>query len=176
MATHSSILAWRILWTEEPGGLQSTGLQRVGHDWSDLTHNTHQFLAQVFLGLLLIHCQSPNSSNSQRFPNPLTFYFLSILRKPHSGTVIFIINILCHNHGFHESSVGKESACNAGDSRLIPGLRRSPGGGNGYPFQCLENPMDRGAWWATVHRVAKSWTWLKGQYALRAVFDYFLAC
>ena len=36
MATHSSILAWRIPWTEEPGGLQSTGLQRVGHDWSDL--------------------------------------------------------------------------------------------------------------------------------------------
>ena len=38
MATHSSILSWRIPWTEEPGGLQSTGLQRVGHDWaSDLT-------------------------------------------------------------------------------------------------------------------------------------------
>ena len=36
MATHSSILAWRIPWTEEPGGLQSTGSQRVGHDWSDL--------------------------------------------------------------------------------------------------------------------------------------------
>ena len=38
MATHSSILAWRIPWTEEPGGLQSTGWQRVGHDWSDLAH------------------------------------------------------------------------------------------------------------------------------------------
>ena len=37
MATHSSILAWRIPWTEEPGGLLSKGLQRVGHDWSDLT-------------------------------------------------------------------------------------------------------------------------------------------
>ena len=35
MATHSSILAWRIAWTEKPGGLQSTGFQRVGHDWSD---------------------------------------------------------------------------------------------------------------------------------------------
>ena len=40
MATHSSILAWRVLWTEEPGGLHSTGSQRVGHDGSDLTH-TH---------------------------------------------------------------------------------------------------------------------------------------
>ena len=55
-------------------------------------------------------------------------------------------------------SDGKESACNEGDSSLIPGLRRSPGGGNGYPLQysCLENPMDRGTWWAIVHRVTKS--------------------
>jgi len=45
---------------------------------------------------------------------------------------------------------------------LIPGLGRSPGEGNGNPLQysCLENPMDGGAWWATVHWVAKSWTWL----------------
>ena len=39
MATHSSIFAWRILWTEEPGGLQSMGSQRVGHDWSDLAQH-----------------------------------------------------------------------------------------------------------------------------------------
>ena len=38
MATHSSTLAWRVPWTEEPGGLQSMGLQRVGHDWGDLAH------------------------------------------------------------------------------------------------------------------------------------------
>ena len=38
MATHSSILAWRIPWTEEPGGLQSVGSQRVRHDWNDLAH------------------------------------------------------------------------------------------------------------------------------------------
>ena len=55
-------------------------------------------------------------------------------------------------------SDGKESACNAGDTGLIPG--RSPGEVNGYPLQysCLENPMDRGAWQATVHGVTKSWT------------------
>ena len=54
---------------------------------------------------------------------------------------------------------GKESACNAGDQGSILGLGRSPGEGNGYPLQssCLENPMDRGAWWATVHEVTKSW-------------------
>ena len=53
--------------------------------------------------------------------------------------------------------MGKESACIAGDLGLIPGLGRSPGEGNGNPLQysCLENPMDRGAWWATVHGVAR---------------------
>ena len=54
-------------------------------------------------------------------------------------------------------ALGKESACNAGDAGLIPGSGRSPGGGNGNPLQysCLENPMDKGAWWGTVHGVAK---------------------
>ena len=49
---------------------------------------------------------------------------------------------------------GKESACNAGDLSSIPGSGRSPGGGHGNPLQdsCLENPMDRRAWWAPVHR------------------------
>ena len=53
------------------------------------------------------------------------------------------------NMGFPHSSVGKESACNVGDPGSIPGLGRSPGEGSGTPLQysCLENPMDRGAWW-----------------------------
>ena len=57
-------------------------------------------------------------------------------------------------------SAGEESACNAGDVGLIPGLGRSPGVGNGNPFQysCLEDSMDREAWQATVHRVAKNRT------------------
>ena len=55
---------------------------------------------------------------------------------------------------------GKESACNAGKLRSIPGLGKSSGEGKGYPLQysCLENPMDRGAWRATIHGVAKSRT------------------
>ena len=62
--------------------------------------------------------------------------------------------------------VVKKPAANAGDVRdagSIPGLRRSPGGGHSNPLQysCLENPTDRGARWATVHRVAKSRTRLK---------------
>ena len=59
--------------------------------------------------------------------------------------------------GFPPSSVSKESACNAGDMGSIPGSGRSPGEGNDNPLQysCLENPMDRGTLWATVHGVAR---------------------
>ena len=82
MATHSSTLAWRILWAEEPGRLQSMGLRRVGHDWA--TERLH----------------------------------------------------------FSLSCIGE---------------------GNGNPLQCscLENPRDRGAWWAAVYGVTQSWTRLK---------------
>ena len=57
--------------------------------------------------------------------------------------------------GFPDGADGKESAFNTGDQGLIPGSGRSPGGGNSNPLQysCLENPMDRGAWRATVHGV-----------------------
>ena len=63
---------------------------------------------------------------------------------------------------FPGGSDSKASACNAGDPGLIPGSGRSPGEGNDTPLQysCLENPMDGGAWWATVHRVTKNWTQL----------------
>ena len=59
---------------------------------------------------------------------------------------------------YADGSDGKESVCNVGDLGLIPGLGRSPGGRHGNPLQysCLENPMDKGAWRATVHWVAES--------------------
>ena len=59
--------------------------------------------------------------------------------------------------GFSGGSDSKESACNAGDPGLIPGLGRSPGEGKVYSLQysCLENSMDRGAWQATVHGIKK---------------------
>jgi len=62
--------------------------------------------------------------------------------------------------------VVKNPTVNAGDikdSGLLPEWGRYPGGGHGNPLQysCLENPMDREAWWATVHKIAKSWTRLK---------------
>ena len=59
---------------------------------------------------------------------------------------------------FPGGSDGKESACNMGDLGSTPGSGSSPGEVNGYPLQycCLENPLARDAWWATVHGVAKS--------------------
>ena len=65
--------------------------------------------------------------------------------------------------GFPGGSDGKASACNAGDPGSILGSRRSPGEGNDNPLQysCLENPMDGGTWWATLHGVTKSQTRLR---------------
>ena len=65
------------------------------------------------------------------------------------------------DHGGRVNS--KESTCNMGDLGSIPLLGRSPRGGHGNPLQysCLENPMNRGAWWATVHGITQSQTWLK---------------
>ena len=70
--------------------------------------------------------------------------------------------IFYNEYVFPGGSSSKESASNAGDLGSIPGSQRSPGNGNGNPFQysCLENFMDRGAWRATVHGVAKCWTLL----------------
>ena len=66
------------------------------------------------------------------------------------------MQLINYSGGFLGGASGKESACNAGDSRdegLIPELGRSPGDGNGNPLQyyCLKNSIDRGAWWAIVH-------------------------
>ena len=60
--------------------------------------------------------------------------------------------------GFPGNSDSKGSACNAGDLGSVSGLGRSPGEGNSHPLQysCLENSMDRGVWWATVHGVTES--------------------
>ena len=68
-----------------------------------------------------------------------------------------MINII---KGFSDDSVVKNLPANAGDTVSIPELGRSPGEGNGNPLQysCLENPMDRGVWWAAVHGIAKNWT------------------
>ena len=114
MATCSSILAWKIPWTEDYGKLQSVGLKRVRHHW------TLWDPKNVSTGIL----------------------------------------------GFPRGSVGKESACSAGDAGVagsIPGSGRSLGRSHGNPLQyfCLENPMDRGVWWLQSmgsQRVGHDWS------------------
>ena len=80
---------------------------------------------------------------------------MSALDADDDGVVFTIIVIIIS--GFPGGSDGKESTCNAADLGSIPGSGRSPGGENDNPLQysCLGDPMDRGAWWATVHRVAE---------------------
>ena len=77
------------------------------------------------------------------------------------GQFVLFIYMYLHS-GFLGGSVVENLPVNAGDSGLIPRLGKSPGGGNGNPLQysCLGNSMDRGAWWAAVHWVAKTQTQL----------------
>ena len=86
-------------------------------------------------------------------------YFLSIFSPTAHHTAIFSpLWFIC---GLPWWLNGKDSACNAGDRGLIPGLGRSPGGGHSNPlwYSCLDDHMDRGAW--QVHRIAQNQTWLK---------------
>ena len=79
------------------------------------------------------------------------FYYIYMLIHGYNHVLLYL-----HPGG----SDGKASACNAEDLGSVPGLGKSPGEGNGNPFQysCLENSTDGGAWWATVHGVTKSQT------------------
>ena len=88
-----------------------------------------------------------------------------VICRNHSHALISLLlfsksQYLPYPWGFSGGSEGKASAYNAGDLGSILGWGRSPGKGNGNPLQysCLKNPIDGGAWWATVHGVAKSWT------------------
>ena len=136
MATHSSILDWEIPWTEEPDGLQSKGSQRVRHDLTTKQQQMHRLFEISWFWRMQIWFHAN------------CIKILGHLNKRH-GLL-----------GFPGGSEVKAFASNTGDLGSIPGSGRSPGEGNGNPIQysCLENPMDGGAWWATVHGVAKSRT------------------
>ena len=158
MATHSTILVWRIPWTEETGRLRCMGLERVRHNWSDSAH-MHKTYLWPYVDQTNIHY----SKKSHVLGWPIyiilisipcnillgDFYFVFILDFSRlKEIVIFPFAQSKATSGFPHSLVGKESACNAGDLGLIPRSGRSPGEGNGNPLQysCLENPMGRGAW------------------------------
>jgi len=95
----------------------------------------------------------------------VVYIFMKIFDK-------ILIDLHYHYTDFPGGSDGKASAYNVGDLGSIPGSGRSPGEGNRNPLQysCLENPIDRGAWWAAVHGVAKSRTQLSDFTSLHFFF------
>ena len=98
--------------------------------------------------------------NSFPFKRVTFFVFFFFFKRTSSKACNLI-------QGFPVNSDDKDSDCKAEDPGAIPGSERSPGEGNGYPLQysCLENSTDRGAWRATVHRVAKSQTRLSDEHS-----------
>ena len=143
MAPHSSTLAWKIPWTEEPGRLQSMGSLIVGH---------------FSLSCIGEGNGNPFQCSCLENPRDKGAWWAAVYGVTQSRTRLKRLSSSSSN-----GSDGKEPACNARDGCLIPGWGRCPAEGNGNPFQysCLENPMDRGTWRATVHGVAKSRTRLK---------------
>ena len=129
------------MWANKPVPICSLS-SRTHSDW--LIHS-------LALGMELIcSITYPSFSNNKK----LSHHFKSNILFNNSIWFSVIINT--------SDSESKESACHVGDLGLTPGLGRSPGEGNGYPpqYSCLENSMDRGAWWATVHglqRVRHDW-------------------
>ena len=122
-------------------------------------------MAEQFSWVPLAYCSPPGCpfpikslALSARVSSEILFRVLdkSPVLGPGKG-ILFPATGISQRCCFPSGSDGKESTCNAEDPGSISGLRSSPGERNGNPLQysCLENPMDRGAWWATVHAVAE---------------------
>ena len=113
--------------------------------------------------ILRLNCRPSRSGSASRC-NPQVTWVISAQKIIVETQVYFAV--LQESGASQVALVVKNPPANTGDIRdmgSIPGLKRSPGGGQGSPLQysCLENPMDRGVWWATIYEVAKSWTQLK---------------
>ena len=106
-------------------------------------------------GQLLLVFRTPHRCGIPQTPTPSSIW---VSPPPSQAPLCSAPSVFITQHS--SGSDGKESACNVRDLSSIPGLGRSSGGGHGNPLQysCLEKPIDTGAWWATVHGVARSWT------------------
>ena len=132
MAPHSSVLAWRIPGTREPGGLPSMGSHRVGHDWSDLALAFSPLFLHPTKFCVVLYNLFHWSGTPVHSQLVLCMHFCVLSCIPDvslEGDVLHIYLLLCH---------------------LVLSLQ----------YSCLEIPLDRGAWRATVHGIAKRWTWL----------------
>jgi len=112
--------------------------------------------ARIYNGLKIISLTSGARKSGQPLVKEWNLIQLLICFLLPLRYLTFYVTLLILK-GFPGGSDGKESACNAGYPGSVRGLGRSPGEANGNPLQysCLENSMDRGAWWATVHGVSK---------------------
>ena len=185
LAIHSSILVWKIPWMEEPGRLQSIRSQRVRHDWTtSLIYWQNQVICPVAFPIIWVSAVGISTVLYKMLLCPLYLLKLVVGMRnllkfrfwdwtfswgsgiffllPPRGEWYLFVSLCIMLGGFPGVSDGEESACNAGDLALIPGLRRSPGGRHGNTLYILawRIPMDRGAWQATVYGVAKSRTQL----------------
>ena len=182
MATHSSVLAWRIpdmgaSWAAVYGVAQSwTRLKRLSSSSSSKNSwNLFQNHSNITSYLLIILYTSMKHLHI----TPLSLFSASLLLCK------FPIRVFIKQFSFFQTlnfylvlgyswlmdfpggSDSEESACNAGAPGSIPGSGRSCGKGNGIPlpYSCLENFVDRGAWWATVHGVAVRHSWATNTHA-----------
>ena len=136
MAPHCSTLAWKIPWTEKPGGLQWMRLRRVRHDWAtSLSLFTFMHWRRK--------CQ-PTQCSCLENPRDREAGGLRSMGSHTVGHDWSDLAAAVHVLGFPCGSAGKDSACNVGDLGLIPGLGRSPGEGKDYPLQysALANPTE----------------------------------
>ena len=169
MATHSSILSWRIPWTEEPGSLQSMRFQRFGYSWETKHIHTYPLKHKMFycwqcpifspfgclcflVSFIRNYCLIQHHEDL-----PLSFHFVFLIVLAVTLNCLIQCNIL---HIVWVSSTDWFffmwiSIC----SSLI--CWKGEGNVNPLQYSCLENPRDRGAWWAAVYGVAQSWTQLK---------------
>ena len=157
MATHSSVITWRIPWTKEPGRPQSITLQEADTTWRLNHHQSDKLLSVSY----------EETSEGMERGQAYTFFFKCILLSSISmwvgigkrcSLLILWRLVLFTDFTWYgcipSGSVVKNSPADAGDSGSIPGLGRSPGkNGNPLQYSCLGNLMDRGAWQATVHGV-----------------------
>ena len=142
MAPHSSTFAWKIPWTEQPGRLQSMGSWRVGHNWAtslscigEGNGNHSSVLAWRIPGMLVPGGLPPMGLRRVRHD------WSDLAAAAASGSVV-------------KNPLPMQEMQETWGS--IRGLGKYSGIGNGNPLQysCLENSMDRGAWWPTVHGIA----------------------